>query len=135
LFFLQYLIMFNDLHLEIDNEGQLKTKLYGKRDDFDFPIINFPFSCSNIPAAPAFRRYISKLIRYSRVCVYYHDFLDRGLLLTRKLFNQGFIMGKSSFRKFYGCHHNLVDCTEYLYHRYMYVPLVVATVMSSLPRL
>jgi hypothetical protein len=39
------------------------------------------------------------------------DFLDRGLLLTRKLLNQGFllVMSKSSLRKFYGRHHDLVD--------------------------
>jgi hypothetical protein len=43
-----------DVHLEIDSEGQLRTKLYDKRDDFNFPIVNFPFTCSNIPAAPAY---------------------------------------------------------------------------------
>ena len=79
-----------DLHLEIDNEGRLKTKLYDKRDDFSFPIVNFPFLSSNIPAAPAYGVYISQLIRYSRACISYHDFLDRGLLLTRKLLNQEF---------------------------------------------
>jgi hypothetical protein len=45
-----------DLHLEIDS---LRTKLYDKRDDFNFPIVNFPFICSNIPAAPAYGIYIS----------------------------------------------------------------------------
>ena len=42
-----------DPHLEIDSEGRLRTYLYDKRDDFNFPIVNFPFICSNIPAAPA----------------------------------------------------------------------------------
>jgi hypothetical protein len=28
-----------------------------KRDDFNFPIVNFPFICSNIPAAPAYGLY------------------------------------------------------------------------------
>jgi len=32
-----------DLYLEIDSEGRLRTKLYDKRDDFNFPIVNFPF--------------------------------------------------------------------------------------------
>ena len=77
-----------DLHLEIDNEGRLKTKLYLQRDDFRFPIVNFPFLCSNIPVAPAYGVYISKLMRYSRTCISFHDFLDRGLLLTRKRLNQ-----------------------------------------------
>jgi hypothetical protein len=47
-----------DLHLEIANEGRLKTKLYDKRDYFTFPIANFPFVSSNIPAPPAYGVYI-----------------------------------------------------------------------------
>ena len=43
-----------DLHLEIDSEGRLRTKFYDKRDDFNFPIVNFPFTCSNIPVAPEY---------------------------------------------------------------------------------
>jgi hypothetical protein len=56
--------------------------------------------------------YISQLIRYSRACGSHQDFLDRGLLLTMKLLNQGFLLFKlrSSVRKFYGRHHNLVEC-------------------------
>jgi hypothetical protein len=55
--------------------------------------------------------YISQLMRYSRAYGSYHDFFDRELLLTRKLLNQGFLVIKlkSSLRKFYGRHHELVD--------------------------
>ena len=67
-----------DLHLKIDSEGQLRTKLYDKRNDF-----NCPFICSNIQASPAYGIYLSQMIRYSRACSSYQDFLDRGLLLTR----------------------------------------------------
>ena len=95
-----------ELHLEVGSDGRLRTKLYDKRDDFNFPIMNFP-------AAPAYRVhvYICQVIRYSRTCASYQDFLDRGLLLTRKLLNQGFLLVKlkSSLRKFYGHHHDLVD--------------------------
>ena len=103
-----------DLHLEIDNEQQLRTKLYEKRDDFNFPIVNFPVICSNIPAAPAYGVYISLLIRYSIACGSYQDILDRGLLLTRTLLNEGFLLVKlkSSLRTFYGRHHYLVDRYE-----------------------
>jgi hypothetical protein len=41
-------------------------KLYDKRDDFNIPIVIFPFTCSNIPAAPAYGVYISQMIQYSR---------------------------------------------------------------------
>jgi hypothetical protein len=75
-----------------------------KKDGFKFSILNFPFICSNIPAAQVYGIYISQLIRYSRACGYYQDFLDRGMLLTRKLLNQGFFLVKlsSSLRIFYG---------------------------------
>ena len=32
-----------DLYLELDNEARLKTTFYDKRNDFSFPIVNFPF--------------------------------------------------------------------------------------------
>ena len=76
-----------DLHLEIDSKG-LRTNLYDKRDDFNFPIVNFPFICSNIQVAPAHGVYISQLIRYSQARVIYHEFRDRCVLLTRKLQSQ-----------------------------------------------
>jgi hypothetical protein len=50
-------------------------KLYNKRYYSNFPIVNFPFICSNIPA---YGVYISQMIRYSRACGSYQDFLDRG---------------------------------------------------------
>ena len=56
---------------------------------------------------------ISQLIRYSSAaCGSYQDVIDRGFLLTRKLLNHWFLLVKvmSSRRKFYGHHHDLVDC-------------------------
>jgi hypothetical protein len=38
--------------------------------------------------------YFSQLIRYSRAYGSYDDFIDKGLLLTRKLPNQGFLVVK-----------------------------------------
>ena len=45
------------------------TKLYDKRDDF-----NFPFLSSNIASGPLYGVYISQLIRHARCCTYYDDF-------------------------------------------------------------
>jgi hypothetical protein len=50
--------LYLDIHLEIDIEGRLRANLYYTRDDF----VNFPFICSNIPAAPAYGAYISQLV-------------------------------------------------------------------------
>ena len=43
-----------DLQLEIDSEGRLRVQLYEKRDDFNFPILNFPFIFSTIPVGPSY---------------------------------------------------------------------------------
>ena len=91
-----------DIHLDIDSKGMFRTKLCDK---------SFPFICRNIPAAPAYGVYISKLIWYPRACGSYQDFLERWLLLNRKLLNLEFFLVKlkSSLGMFYGRHHDLVD--------------------------
>ena len=74
--------------------------------------------------------YSSQLIRYSRACGSYQDLLDRGLLLTRKLLSQGFLLVnlKSSLRKFYGRHHEWLGWSLWnicVTNDHGYVPLVV----------
>ena len=81
---------FLDLYLEFDDSGQLSTKIYDKRDDFNFRIINFPNMCSNIPASPAYGVYISQLIRFARASSNYSDFLKRHLHLRNRLLDQGY---------------------------------------------
>jgi hypothetical protein len=49
-----------DLYIEIVSERRIRTRLYDKRDDFNFPIVNFSFKCSKIPAASAYGVYISQ---------------------------------------------------------------------------
>ena len=74
--------------------GRFRTSSYDKRDDFDFLTVNFPAICRNNPAATTYEIYISQMIRYSRACGSYQDFLNRGLLLTHKLLNSGFLVVK-----------------------------------------
>jgi hypothetical protein len=56
-----------DLHLEIDSRGRLRRKLYDKRDDFNVPIVNFPFICSNFSTAPAYGVYISQMFKLNGI--------------------------------------------------------------------
>ena len=42
---------FLDLHLSISN-GFVSSKIYDKRDDIDFDIVNFPFLDSDVPRRP-----------------------------------------------------------------------------------
>ena len=68
----------------------LSTKIYDKRDDFNFKIINFPNMCSYIPASPAYGVYISQLIRFARASSNHSDFLKRHLHLRNRLLDQGY---------------------------------------------
>jgi len=81
-------------------KGRLRTKAY-----------DFPFLCSNIPTAPAYGVYISQLILYWTACDTSWNTLLRGLLLTRKIPIQGFLLVKlkSSLRTFYSRNHDLID--------------------------
>ena len=49
---------FLDLHLSISN-GFVSSKIYDKRDDFDFDIVNFPFLDGDVPCRPSYGVYIS----------------------------------------------------------------------------
>ena len=52
------------LNLCISN-GTVSTKIYDKRDDFDFDIANFPFLDGAVPRRTSYEVYISQLIRFA----------------------------------------------------------------------
>ena len=49
---------FLDLHLSI-SDAFVKTKIYDKRDDFDFDIVNFPFLDGDVPRSTSYGVYVS----------------------------------------------------------------------------
>ena len=76
-----------DLNLSITN-GIVSSKIYDKRDDFNFEKVNFPFLHGDVHRSPSYGVYISQLIRFARVCSYIDDFNNRNLFLTAKLLNK-----------------------------------------------
>ena len=66
------------LDLSITN-GIVSSKIYDKRDDSDFEIVNFPFLEGDVPHSPSYGVYISQLIRFARVCSNDDDFNNRSL--------------------------------------------------------
>ena len=105
---------FLDLHLSISNDI-VSTKIYDKRDDFDFEIVNIPFldgdfEIVNIPfldgdfpRPTSYGVYISQLIRFARASSYVADLNTRNKLLTQKLLKQRYRYHKlfKTFSKFY----------------------------------
>jgi len=91
--------------LDIFVYRNLRTKLYYKRDDFNFPIVNFPLRCSNIPAAPA---HIPP--NNPELVVPISISLMESCLCQRNYWTKcSSVKLKSSLRKFYGRHHDMVD--------------------------
>ena len=80
---------FLDLHLSVSNDI-VSTKIYGKRDNFDFEIVNFPFSDGDVSRYTSYGVYISQLIRFARASSHVADFNTRNKLLTQKLLKQGY---------------------------------------------
>ena len=113
------------LLLSIDRDGQLRTSLYDKRDDFNFHITNFPFLSSNIPSSPAYGVFMSQLIRYTRACSSYECFILRAVRLSNKLLGQEYVKErlKSSLRKFYGRYGDLTKQYEGPLSRMLHVIL------------
>ena len=100
---------FLDLHLSISN-GFVSSKIYDKRDDFDFDIVHFPFLDGDVPRSTSYGVYISQLIRFARVSSHVADFNARNNL-TAELLQQGYRYHKlrTTFSKFYRRHCELVS--------------------------
>ena len=77
------------------SDGFVPSKIYDKRDEFDFGLVNFPFLDGDIPCATSYRVYISQLIRFARVSSH--------VILTAKLLKQGYRYHnlRKAFSKFY----------------------------------
>ena len=99
-----------DLHLSISNDI-VSTKIYDKRDDFDFEIVNFPFLDGAVPRSTSYGVNISQLIRLARASSYVTDFNTHNKLLTQKLLKQGYRYHKvhKTFSIFYRRYYDLIS--------------------------
>ena len=101
---------FLDLNLCISN-STVSIKIYDKRDDFDFDIVNFPFLDGDVPRRTSYGVYISQLIRFARASSNLNDFNYRNKALTAKRLRQGYRYFKlrKAFSKFYRRHSALLE--------------------------
>ena len=87
---------FLDLHLSISN-GFVSSKIYDKRDDFDFDIVNFRFLDGDVPRSTSYGVYISQLIRFARVSSHVVDFNAHNKSLTENFSNRA--IGITNFER------------------------------------
>ena len=102
-------VHFLDLDILIVGKG-FSYKIYDKRDNFDFPIVNYPDLSGNIPSRQSYSVFISQLVRYARGCLHFKDFQLRCISLTSKLLAQNFKLDRLRFAFFKFClrHKNLI---------------------------
>ena len=96
--------------------GKVSSKIYYKRDGFNFEILNFQFLDGDVPRSPAYGVYISQLIHFAKVSSNVDDFNNRSLFLTAKLFKQAYRYHKvkKAFSKLYHRHSESID--KYMYN-------------------
>ena len=78
---------FHYLHYSI-SDGFVKTKIYDKRDDFDFDIANFLFLDGDVLCSTFYDVYISQLIRFARVSSHVDDLNTHNKVLTSNRLRQ-----------------------------------------------
>jgi hypothetical protein len=85
-------------------------QIYDKRDNFDFPIVNYPDLSGNIPSRQSYSVFISQLVRYARGSLHFKDFQLRCASLTNKLLAQNFKIDRlrSAYFKFCSRHKKLI---------------------------
>ena len=67
----------------------VSTKIYDKRDDFNFEIVNFLFLDGDVSCSPSYGVYILQFIPFARVCSNVCNFNNRNKFLASKLLKKG----------------------------------------------
>ena len=101
---------FLDLNIKVIG-SDIHTSVYDKRDDFGFPIVNFPWLSGDVPRLPSYGIYISQLVRFARCCTSVLDFHSKNLKITSKLLTQGYRYHKlrKTFGKFFRSYSELLS--------------------------
>ena len=97
---------FLDLHLSIIAHGFVSSKIYDKRDDFDFDIVNFPFRKATFLAMLLMAYTFRNLLDLLESVI-----MSRNKCLTAKLLQLGYRYHKlqKTFSKFYRRHFDLIS--------------------------
>ena len=97
---------FLDFYLSISNDI-VSTKIFDKRDDFDFEIVDFPFLGGDVPRSTSY----AQLIRFARVSSHVAEFNAGNKLFTQKLLKQGYRYHqlRKSFSKFHRRYYDFIS--------------------------
>ena len=79
---------FLDISIRIENK-QFITKLYDKRDAFNFSVVRFPHKVSNIPSKMFHSAISAEVLRISRASSDYVEFVNSARVFITRMKKQG----------------------------------------------
>ena len=85
-----------DINITIKN-GKFVSKIYDKRQDFNFNVISLPHMSSNVPVGPTYGVFMSQLNRYLVANNDIVGFYSETKTLVNKLVKQGFKLNKLKY--------------------------------------
>ena len=85
-----------DINIIIKN-GKFVSKIYDKRQDFNFNVISLPHMSSNVPVGPTYGVFMSQLNRYLVANNDIVGFYSETKTLVNKLVKQGFQLSKLKY--------------------------------------
>ena len=96
---------FLDLDLQII-DGKIITKLYDKRNNYNFFIVRFPYKCSNMPSKIFYSTVSAELLRICRATTNLNNFTLAARAIIDRMLKQGAENSglKSSIQKMMGRH-------------------------------
>ena len=107
-----------DVNLSIVSEG-LRTSVFHKVDNFNFPVILLTFPNSLIPVEMGYRVFAGQVIRYLRICSNVEDFVSKTKKSAKLLIDRGYSsdklqthMEKMLFKHNLLYKYNLTSCRE-----------------------
>ena len=80
---------FLDLHINIDPDGKIKTKLYDKRNYYNFFIVRLPHKSSNLPSRMFYSIISAELLRICSATTEFQDFILTSKTMTDRMNKQG----------------------------------------------
>ena len=102
-------LLFLDLNIKVIG-SDIHTRVYDKRDEFGFPIVNFPWLSGDVPRLPSYGIYISQLVRFARCCTSVLDFHLKNSKLLQNCWHRCYRYHKlrKTFGKFFSSYSELL---------------------------
>ena len=79
-----------DVKIDIGRPTVLRTSVFHKVDDFNFPVILLTFPDSLIPSFLGYCVFAGQVLRYLRICSHLNDFLEKTSTTMQLLIERGY---------------------------------------------